>query len=386
MKVPFVDLNAQYNDHRAEIDAAIASVIAETAFVRGKYVAAFESEFAGFSGAKFCISCANGTDAIFITLKMLGIGPGDEVITTANSWIATSETISLAGATPVFVDLEEDYYCIAPARIEAKITARTKAILPVHLLGQPARMDAIMEIARRHGLTVVEDCAQAHGAKFQGTPVGKFGVVGTFSFYPGKNLGAYGDAGCIITDDEDLAAKCRMFANHGADRTNKHDHAMEGICSRMDGLQAAILSAKLPHLRAWLQARREAADRYDSLLATIPGVVIPKRREGAEHVFHVYCIRAPRRDSLQEHLKSRGIDTTRHYPTPLPFLKAYARLGHTKRDFPVAAHQADEILSLPIFPEITPEQQQHVADSIAGFFQIQPEQTSPRPGSNQTHP
>ena len=369
MRVPFVDLQAQYNDHRAEIDAAIAAVISETAFVRGKYVSAFEAGFAGFSGAKFCISCANGTDAIFITLKMLGIGSGDEVITTANSWIATSETISLVGATPVFVDLEEDFYCLDPALIEAKITARTKAILPVHLLGQPAQMDAIREIARRYGLAVVEDCAQAHGAKFQGTPVGKFGVAGTFSFYPGKNLGAYGDAGCIITDDEDLAAKCRMFANHGADRTNKHDHAMEGICSRMDGLQAAILSAKLPHLGAWIKARQEAADRYDSLLANTPGVIIPKRRAGAEHVFHVYCIRAPRRDELQEHLKSRGIDTTRHYPTPLPFLKAYARFGHTALDFPVAARHADEILSLPIYPEITLAQQEYIAGTMNKFLQ-----------------
>lgn len=369
MHVPFVDLKAQYNNHRAEIDAAMSAVISETAFVRGKYVAAFEAEFAAFAGSKFCISCGNGTDAIFITLKMLGIGEGDEVITTANSWIASSETISLTGATPVFVDLEEDFYCLDPAQIEAKITPRTKAILPVHLLGQPAQMDSIMEIARGHGLQVVEDCAQAHGAKYLGTPVGKFGIAGTFSFYPGKNLGAYGDAGCIITDDEELAAKCRMFANHGADRTNKHDHAMEGICSRMDGIQAAILSAKLPHLADWITGRREAAARYDALLKKVPGVVIPKLRSGAEHVYHVYCIRVPHRDGLQDHLKGEGIDTTRHYPTPLPFLKAYARFGHKHSDFPVAACHATEILSLPIYPEITPEQQKYVVESIQRFVQ-----------------
>ena len=368
MRVPFVDLKLQYQNHQTGIDGAIAAVISETAFVRGKYVAEFEKNFADYAGARFCISCGNGTDAIFVSLKMLGIGAGDEVITTANSWIASSETISLTGATPVFVDVEDAFYCLDADAIESKITSRTKAILPVHLLGQPAQMDRITEIAERHKILVVEDCAQAHGATFQGTPVGKFGTAGTFSFYPGKNLGAYGDAGCIITDDEEFAQRCRMFANHGADRTNKHDHAMEGICSRMDGIQAAILSAKLEHLPLWTEARREAAHRYDALFADIPEVTTPLRRSGGEHVYHVYCIRTPRRDELQEHLKSQGIDTTRHYPTPLPFLKAYTRLNHRKEDFPVAARHASEILSLPIFPEITSAQQEYVAESTAKFF------------------
>jgi dTDP-4-amino-4,6-dideoxygalactose transaminase len=367
MHVPFVDLKAQYRSIQPAIDGAMASVLSETAFVRGKYVSAFEAAFAEAAGSRHCISCANGTDAIFIALKMQGIGPGDEVITTANSWISTSETISLTGATPVFVDLEDAFYCLDPALIEAKITPRTKAILPVHLLGQPAAMDEILALAEKHGLVVIEDCAQAHLAEYRGRRIGLMGLAGTFSFYPGKNLGAYGDAGAIITDDDDFAAKCRMFANHGADRANKHDHQMEGICSRMDGLQAAILSAKLPHLRAWTEARRAAAARYGKLLEGIPGIVTPGVREGAAHVYHVYCIRAPRRDELQEALKAAGIETTRHYPTPLPLLTAYKRLGHTASDFPVACRHAREILSLPIFPEITEEQQAAVAGVIREF-------------------
>lgn len=368
MKIPFVDLHAQYLTIKPEIDAAMAAVISETAFVRGKYVAAFEEAWAQAAGARYCVSCANGTDAIFISLKMLGIGPGDEIITTANSWIATSETITLTGATPIFVDLEDDYYCLDPSLIEQKITPRTKAIVPVHLLGQPAAMDQMMAIAQRHNLYVVEDCAQAHLADFRGQRIGLIGHAGTFSFYPGKNLGAYGDAGAIITNDEELALRCRMFANHGADRTNKHDHQMEGICSRMDGLQAAILSAKLPHLHQWTEARRSAADRYDALLADLPGLILPKRREGAGHVFHVYCIRTPRRDELQQALKNAGVDTTRHYPTPLPLLTAYKRFNHTPADFPVAAQHAKEILSLPLFPEITEAQQAYVASVIKDFL------------------
>ncbi len=368
MPIPFVDLKAQYYSIQPAIDSAISAVISETAFVRGKYVAAFEGEFAEAAGAKHCISCANGTDALFITMKMLGIGAGDEVITTANSWIATSETISLTGATPVFVDLEDEYFCLDPEAIEKKITSRTKAILPVHLLGLPAQMDRIMEIADAHGLMVVEDCAQAHLAAFQGRKVGLFGKAGTFSFYPGKNLGAYGDAGAIITDNDDFAAKCRMFANHGADRTNKHDHQMEGTCSRMDGLQAAILSAKLPHLEDWTAARRAAASRYDELLKDLAVVKTPRSRPGAEHVYHVYCVRVPQRDALAEYLKGKGIDTTRHYPTPLPLLTAYKYLGHVAEDFPVATRHAEEILSLPIYPEITSGQQEEIVSSIREFY------------------
>ena len=367
-KIPFVDLQAQYRTIQSSIDDAIEAVISESAFVLGKYVASFEEAFQEASGAKHCVSCANGTDALFIVLKTLGIGPGDEVITTANSWISTSETISLTGATPVFVDLEDAFYCLNPALIEAKVTSRTKAILPVHLLGQSAAMDEILAIAKRHGLLVVEDCAQAHLAKYKNRQIGLIGTAGTFSFYPWKNLGAYGDAGAIITNDGELAAKCRMFANHGADRTNKHDHQMEGICSRMDGLQAAILSAKLPHLTAWTEARRAAAVRYNDLLAEIPEIITPRVREGAAHVYHVYCIRIPKRDELQEALKQVGIESTRHYPTPLPLLTAYKRLSHKPEDFPVAVRHSKEILSLPIYPEITADQQATVARTIREFY------------------
>ena len=368
MHIPFVDLKAQYRAHRPEIDAAIASVIDGTAFIRGKFVAAFEKAYAEKYGVKHCVSCGNGTDAIFITLKMLGVGPGDEVITTSNSWIASTETITLTGAKVVFVDVEDDCYDLDATKIEAAITPRTKAILPVHLLGQPAQMDVIMEIAQRRGLHVVEDCAQAHFATFGGRRVGTVGIAGTFSFYPGKNLGAYGDAGAIITDDDALAEKVRMFANHGADRVNKHEHLMEGVCSRLDGLQAAILSAKLPHLDAWTRARQERAAAYDELLGGVAEIATPKIRAGATHVFHNYVLRAARRDELQVFLKEQGVETTRHYPVPLPFLKAYAYLGHTPADFPVVAQHSREIISLPVYPELSADQQRYVAEKIKEFY------------------
>ena len=368
MHIPFVDLKAQYRAHRTEIDAAIAAVIDGTAFIRGKFVADFEKAYAEKYGAKHCVSCGNGTDAIFITLKMLGVGAGDEVITTSNSWIASSETITQTGARVVFVDVEDDCYDLDAAKIEAAITPRTKAILPVHLLGQPAQMDVIMDIAKRHNLPVVEDCAQAHFATLGGRRVGTFGIAGTFSFYPGKNLGAYGDAGAIITDDDTLAEKVRMFANHGADRVNKHEHLMEGVCSRLDGLQAAILSAKLPHIDAWTKGRQERAATYDRLLGGVAEVVPPKIRPGATHVFHNYVLRAQRRNELQTFLKENGVETTRHYPVPLPFLKAYEYLGHTPADFPVVTQHSREIISLPVYPELTGEQQHYVAEKIKAFY------------------
>ena len=368
MHIPFVDLKAQYLAYQGEIDGAITSVLHETAFIRGRFVADFEKAYREAYGVKHCISVANGTDAIFITLKMLGIGPGDEVITTANSWIASSETITQTGARPVFVDVEDDFYCLDPAKIEARITPRTKAILPVHLLGQPAAMERILAIARTHNLFVIEDCAQAHFATFGGQRVGTIGVAGTFSFYPGKNLGAYGDAGAVVTNDDALAEKVRMFANHGADRVNKHEHVIEGVNSRLDGLQGAILSAKLPHIGAWTQRRQEIGARYDELLSPIAEIVIPRIRPDATHVYHVYNIRAQRRDELQSFLKTQGVETTRHYPTPLPFLKAYESHGYTQADFPVAARQSREILSIPIFPEMSAPQISYVADQIKAFY------------------
>jgi len=366
MDVPFVDLKAQYRSIKSEIDPAIQSVIDNTAFVGGRYVEAFEKAFAEKYGVKFCVSCANGTDAIYVTLKALGIGPGDEVITAANTWISTAETVSQTGAKPVFVDIEEDYYHIDPQKIEDKITSRTKAIIPVHLFGQASRLDEVQKICAKHRLLLIEDCAQAHFAEFRGRRVGTLGAAGTFSFYPGKNLGAYGDAGAIITNDEDLARSARMFANHGS--LKKHEHDIEGINSRLDGLQAAVLKVKLAYIDRWNKARREHALTYNELLSECRSVKCPKIRPDADHIFHLYVIRAKKRDELMSYLGTRGVSTGIHYPTALPFLTAYKHLGHTPSDFPVAYRCQSEILSLPMFPELSPEQIEWVTKSIKEFY------------------
>jgi dTDP-4-amino-4,6-dideoxygalactose transaminase len=363
-RIPFVDLHAQYLAHRSEIDAAIQSVIAQSAYIGGAHVRAFEQAFAAATGRRHCVSCGNGTDAIYVLLRMLGIGPGDEVVTGAISWISTSETISQAGATPVFVDMDPCFGLDAQ-RLEAAITPRTRAIIPVHLYGQCADMGAILEIAARHGLHVIEDCAQAHLATHAGREAGSMGIAGTFSFYPGKNLGAYGDAGAIVTDDEHLARRCRAYANHGA--LVKHQHEMEGINSRLDGLQAAILSAKLPHLREWTRRRQAVARAYDEALAGIEGVEMPRRRPDTEHVFHLYVIRTRRRDDLRQYLSERGIESQVHYPTALPLLPAYRRLGHVPEDFPLAHAAQSELLSLPMYAELPLAAVREVADAIREF-------------------
>ena len=365
LNIPLVDFRAQYESIKTEIDSAVRNVIENQAFIGGPAVTQFAEEFAGLIGSSHCIPVANGTDAIYITLKMLGIWPGDEVVTVANSGISTSETISQTGATPVFVDIDE-FYHIDVARLEAAITPATKAIVPVHIYGQPVNVKAVMEIADRYGLPVVEDCAQAHLAQFEGKTVGTHGIAGTFSFYPGKNLGAYGDAGAIVTDDDALAEKCRMYANHGA--LIKHQHQIEGINSRLDGLQAAILSAKVPHLKKWTEARREIAKLYDARLCDIDEVQNPLRRPEANHVFHLYVIRAQDRDGLEKHLVNRGIGCAIHYPTPLPLLPAYDRLGHSTDDFPEAWKASREILSLPIFPELTESGVDRICQAILEFY------------------
>jgi len=380
VKIPFVDLKLQHRLLGREIKEAIQSVIEETAFVRGKYVAQFEQDFRERYGVKHCISVANGTDAIYIVLRALGIGQGDEVITVANSWISTSETISQVGARPVFIDVEPDLYTINPTLIEEKITAKTKAIIPVHLYGQPAKIDTLREICDRHDLQLVEDCAQAHFAEYKNERVGTFGRAGTFSFYPGKNLGAYGDAGAIITNDDSLALKMRMLANHGS--LEKHDHQIEGINSRLDGIQAAILSVKLPHLDEWNHQRLKHALKYNKLLADVSEVTVPKIRDDASHVFHLYVIRTRNRDQLREFLANKGISTGIHYPTALPFLPAYRYLGYSRENFPVASRYQDEILSLPMFPQITEAQIEHVAGTIQQFFE---ECRSRQPAKIETH-
>ena len=365
MNIPFVDLKAQYETIKEEISLGIQKVIEETAFIKGKYVAAFEEAYAKKYGVKHCMGVGNGTDAIYITLKALGIGPGDEVITVANSWISTSEVITQTGAQVVFVDIEPDYFSIDVSKIEEKITPRTKAILPVHLYGQPCAIDQVKDICERHHLYLIEDCAQAHFAQFKGQKVGTFGIAGTFSFYPGKNLGAYGDAGGIITNDDDLAQKIRMFSNHGC--LKKHEHLSEGINSRMDGIQGAVLSVKLPHVDEWNQKRSNNACEYTKLLKDVTGIVTPQVRPESTHIFHLYVIRCQFRQELESYLKEKGVTTGIHYPVALPFMPAYAYLKHNEQDFPVAHQYQNEILSLPMFPELTQEQIQYVCEQIKNF-------------------
>jgi dTDP-4-amino-4,6-dideoxygalactose transaminase len=365
MNIPFVDLHAQYLSIKSEIDAAISDVIAQSAFIRGPHVASFENAWAKTLGVKHCVSCANGTDALYIAMRALGVKAGDEVITTAHSWIASSETITQAGGRVVFCDTDYDTFTIDPALIEAKITSATVGLIPVHLYGQPADMDPIMAIARKHQLWVIEDCAQAHTAKYKGRMVGTFGNAATFSFYPGKNLGAYGDAGCVVTNDDHLAEWAAAFASHGG----KGEHLMEGICSRMDGLQAAILNAKLPHLPAWTEARRHVAARYDELLNGVGDVVTPKVAPDREHVYHLYVIRTEKRDGLRKHLTDAGIATVINYSKALPFYPAYRYLGHAPEDFPLAYANQSRILSLPIYPEMSEETLGYVVKRIGSFFQ-----------------
>ena len=365
MPVPFADLQLQYQTIKGEIDGAIAAVIHDNAFIRGSYVDAFEREFAGAADVKHCVSCANGTDALYLAMAALKVRPGDEVITTAHSWISTAAMITHAGATVVFCDTDGSTFTIDPSAIEAAITPRTVGIIPVHLYGQPADMDAIMAIAGKHKLWVVEDCAQAHLARYKGQPIGTFGAIATYSFYPGKNLGAMGDAGAVVTNDAGLAEHMTMLARHGG--LVKHQHHIEGINSRLDGMQAAILSAKLPHLSGWTKARQEAAKVYDKGLNQIEDVVVPEVAPERRHVYHLYTIRHPRRDALAAHLNAKGVQTAINYPTALPFLAAYGRLKHRPEQFPNAFRDQGQILSLPMFAEITRQQLEEVIELVRRF-------------------
>ncbi|HSP87685.1 MAG TPA: DegT/DnrJ/EryC1/StrS family aminotransferase [Ignavibacteriaceae bacterium] len=362
MHIPFVDLYAQYQNIKNEIDDSIQSVIKDTAFIKGSFVEKFEDEYAKEYGIKHCIGVANGTDAIYIVLKCLGIGSGDEVITVANSWISTSETISQTGAKPVFIDIEADYYTIDPEKIEEKITKNTKAIIPVHLYGQPAQLNSIKKLCEKHNLFLIEDCAQSHFAKYNGNFVGTSGIASTFSFYPGKNLGAYGDAGAIITNDDDLAKKMRMYANHGA--LKKHHHEIEGINSRLDGLQAAILSTKLKYIHDWNKKRLENGLYYNKLLSGIIEIKTPKIRDNSTHIFHVYSVRVDNRDSIIAHLKKNNIETAIHYPVALPFMNAYKYLNYTPKDFPIAFEYQSKILSLPMYPELSKVQIEYTVNKL----------------------
>lgn len=362
MAIPYVDLQLHYRSIKREVDDAIAAVIRDNAFIRGPYVDAFEREFAAAVDIKHCVSCANGTDALYLAMAALKVQPGDEVITTAHSWISTCAMITHAGANVVFCDTDGSTFTIDPAAIEAAITPRTVGIIPVHLYGQPAEMDAIMAIARKHKLWVIEDCAQAHLARYKGQQIGTFGVAATYSFYPGKNLGAMGDAGAVVTNDSALAEHMTMLARHGG--LVKHQHNIEGINSRLDGMQAAILSAKLRHLPDWTKARQDAARIYDAGLDQLEDVVVPQVAPGRTHVYHLYTIKHPRRDALAAYLGANGVQTAINYPTALPFLSAYRHFGHRPEQFPNAHRDQGSILSLPMFAEITPDQQGAVIELI----------------------
>lgn len=363
--VPFADLHLQYLSIKEEIDRAIADVIRNSSFIRGPNVQRFEDEFAEVMQAAHCISCANGTDSLHIAMHALGVQPGDEVIVPAHTWISTASMVKQAGGSVVFCDTDRDTYTMDPAGLEALITPRTVGIIPVHLNGQPADMDAIMSIARKHALWVLEDCAQAHLARYKGKLVGTFGDAASFSFYPGKNLGAMGDAGALTTSDAALARRMAVYARHGG--LVKNTHEIEGLNSRLDGLQAAILSVKLPHLAQWTKARQDIAARYAERLQGVLGLDLPLVAEGREHVFHIYAIRHERRDALADALRQCNIQTSINYPTALPFVPAYAHLGHVPADFPNAYHNQSRILALPIFPEMTLAQVDAVCAAVRNF-------------------
>jgi dTDP-4-amino-4,6-dideoxygalactose transaminase len=362
VQVPFLDLTGQHKPHMAEFVQAFQQVVESSAFAGGRFVDAFEKEFAAYCGASHAVGVGNGTDALWFALLALGVGRGDEVITVPHTFIATTEAISFCGATPVFVDIEETTYTMDPARLEQAITPRTKAIIPVHIFGQCADMDPILEIARRHGIPVVEDAAQAQGALHQGRKAGSMGVAGCFSFYPGKNLGAFGEAGAVVTSDEELARKMRVLRDHG--QTRKYHHAVVGWNGRMDGIQGAVLQIKLRHLDQANQRRRECAALYNDLLGGVDGLVVPQTAPGREHIFHIYAVRAQDRDELIKRLGAQGIQCGIHYPVPVHRTEAYADLGLGEGSFPVAERCANEFVSLPMHPMLTDDQVRYVASTL----------------------
>jgi len=364
MKIPFLDLGAQFDNIQPRIEQAIAEVLASHAFAGGPFVEKFEQQFARFSQREFAIGVGSGTEALWLALKSLGIGAGDEVITVPNSFMATVEAIVFCGATPVFVDIDDRTYNMDPQKLEQALTSRTAAIVPVQLYGQMADMDPIMEFARRHNLYVIEDACQAHGAEYKGRPAGSIGHLGCFSFYPGKNLGAYGDAGAVVTNDHQWANKIRMLRDHG--QSKKYQHDLMGWNARMDGIQGAVLSVKLEYLPQWNEARRRHAAHYNELLENVDNVVIPSEVQDRKHVYHVYGIRSNRRDALAEYLESRQIAHAIHYPVPLHLQPAWSSAG-SHGSFPVAERFTAQTISLPMFPELTAEQVTYVADQVKHF-------------------
>jgi dTDP-4-amino-4,6-dideoxygalactose transaminase len=371
--IPFVDLQAQYRAIKEEIDAAVMRVISNASFILGREVAAFEEAFAAYTGARRCVGVSSGTAAIQLALTACGIGAGDEVIVPANTFFATAEAVSTAGAKPIFVDADPVSYTIDTGQIESSITPKTRAIIPVHLYGQAADLDPILEIAARHNLMVIEDAAQAHGALYRGRPVGTFGHASCFSFYPGKNLGAYGEGGAVVTDDEGIARRVRLLRDHGSEQ--KYHHELIGYNFRLEGIQGAVLSVKLAHLDRWNALRREHAARYHHLLQGA-NLVLPEEMSYARHVYHLYVVQTKERDALQRDLSAAGVQTGIHYPVPIHLQPAYAFLNYGPGSFPETERQAARVLSIPMFPELTDEQIQAVVEAIHASLE------SRRPSAN----
>ena len=367
MTVPFVDLKQQYLSIKDEVLAAVAGVFESTQFVLGKEVAAFEEEFASYSGARYGVAVNSGTSALHLALLAAGVGPGDEVITVPFTFVATAAAVWYTGAKPVFVDVDPESYCMDSDRIEEAITPRTRAILPVHLYGQAADMDAISAIARRHGLPVIEDAAQAHGAEYRGRRCGSIGEMGCFSFYPGKNLGAYGEGGMVTTNNPELARQIRILRDWGAEK--KYHHVLKGFNYRMEGVQGAILRVKLRYLEQWTEARRANATLYSRALAD-SNLHLPKEAPGNRHVYHVYGVMTPRRRELMDALEAQGVQTGIHYPVPVHLLPAYSDLNYQAGDFPIAERLASEELSLPMFPELAESQIDAVVSAIEEYSSV----------------
>ena len=366
MNVPFLDLKIQYQSIKHEVNPAIQQILDNASFVLGKAVSDFENEFAAAHNVKHCVCVSSGTDGNHLALWALGIGAGDEIIIPANTFVATAWGATLCGAKPVFVDCDPESYNIDPRKVEAAITPRTKAIVAVHLYGQPADMDPLADIAKKHHLWLVEDCAQSHLAEYKGKKTGGIGISASFSFYPGKNLGAYGEGGAVTTNDDKLATKFRMLRDHGT--LQKYDHEIFAHNYRMEGIQGAVLGVKLKYLQQWTDQRRRVAAKYKELLKGVGDIVLPKEMGYAKHSYHLFVIQGAKRDDLQKHLTAKGVSTGLHYPIPLHLQKCFAGMGHRKGDFPVSEQLSERGLSLPMFAELTDDQIAYVAESISNFY------------------
>lgn len=366
MTIPLIDLQAQYATLRPEVDDRIAEVLSTAGFIGGPEVTAFTQSFAEYTGHPYTVPCGNGTDALELLLDAWKIGAGDEVIVPAMSWISSSEIVATRGARPVFVDIDPATYCLDPELVAAAVTSRTRAIIAVHLYGHPADLTALREVADRHGLYLIEDSAQAHGARWEGRHIGTVGDAATYSFFPSKSLGAYGDAGLVGCNSEALCTRVRALANHGMPG-RRHHHAYDGRNSRLDALQAAVLNVKLPHLTNWIETKNRLADRYREQLGGTE-LILPQAVGPVYHGYHLFVVRTPRRDTLAEHLERAGVATTVHYPTPLPLHACYAGAGYRAEDYPVAVELSRTALSLPMFAELTERQQDYICEHVKKFF------------------